>query len=105
MSNISKVENEFVEQIIDMLQTMDSVVAKENQTAVELYKDNILFGKIENEKILLMDRIGIFSEVNKELVAQALKERRQHIYRDKLLVIMTKAYWLALEQTKANKSL
>ena len=105
MSNLSKAESEFAEQVIDVLWTMGSVVAKENQTVIELYKDNILFGKIENKKILLMDSSGVFSEVNKELVTQALKERRQYIYRDKLLVIMTKAYWLARKRKKSNEHL
>ena len=84
---------------------MGSVVAKENQRVIELYKDNVLFGKIENKTILLMDSDGIFSEVNKELVAQALKERKQHVYRDQLLVIMTKAYWLARKHKKSNEHL
>ena len=102
---MSKAEGDFVEHIIYILQTMGPVVAEENRTAIELYKDNILFGKIKNKKIFLINRSGKFSEVNKELVTQALNERRKHIYRDKLLIRVTKAYWLALEQTKSHKHL
>ena len=102
MNNVSKEDSDFVKRIIDILLPMESVVTQENQGIIELHKENTLFGRIENKKLFLMNQIGKFAELDKELVDQAINEKKDYKYRDKLVIRATKAFWLAADRKNSK---
>ena len=74
---------------------MGNVVSTIRDDSILFEKDDIVFCKINNDKIYLIDNIGAFGQVDSHILKNP----------DKFLQEATKAYWVASGTHKKTKEI
>ena len=87
----------FVETILDILSSISDISTDTTKEYIGLYKGRIMFGKIMDQKIFLLNHVYIFTEVENTLITRLLKPKleRDTADLDIFLLQSTKAWWLA----------
>ena len=77
---------------------MPDVTAVKNKGYIVLYKEGVMFGKISNNKIFLLNYANEFAEVEDLLITRLLKPKLkiEKADCDRFLFEVTKAWWFAL---------
>ena len=91
------VQEEFVNTILDILSPISNITTAKSQGFVGLYKDNVIFGKIIEQSVLLLSKSNKFIEVETELITRLIRPKNeidQSDY-DAFLFKATKSWWLA----------
>ena len=65
------VQEEFVAKILEILSPMPDVTAIKSKGYIVLYKDGVMFGKIIEQRVLLLSNGNKFIEVESELIARS----------------------------------
>ena len=63
----------FVETILDILSSISDISTDTTNEYIGLYKGRIMFGKIMDQKIFLLNHVYIFTEVENTLITRLLK--------------------------------
>ena len=63
----------FVETILDILSSISDISTDTTKEYIGLYKGRIMFGKIMDQKIFLLNHVYIFTEVENTLITRLLK--------------------------------
>lgn len=106
MTKIAITKEELLELVIQALASISDIESKNGECCVELYKDKQLFCKITDDcKILLLNHIGDFEELDSELIKELIKSKPSISLVDKFLLKATKAYWIAQEHEGKLKNL
>ena len=94
-------QEEFVNQILDILSPMPNVTAVKNKGYIVLYKEGVMFGKIIEQSVYLLSNGNKFIEVETELITRLLRPKNQlnQYDLDTFLFEVTKAWWLAKGRT------
>ena len=85
----------FVETILDILSSISDISTNTTKDYIGLYKGNIMFGKIVGQKVLLLNHVYKFTEVENTLITRLLKPKRDTADIDMFLRQSTNAWWLA----------
>ena len=87
----------FVETILDILSSISDISTDTTNEYIGLYKGRIMFGKIMDQKIFLLNHVYIFTEVENTLITKLLKPEleRETADLDIFLRQSTKSWWLA----------
>ena len=90
-------QTEFIKTILNILSSISNISTDTNKEYIGLYKGNIMFGKIVGQKILLLNHVYKFIEVENTLITRLLKPEleRETADLDIFLRQSTKAWWLA----------
>lgn len=70
-----------------------------------MYKGEIMFGKIVGQKVLLLNHVYKFTEVEDTLITRLLKPKRDTADIDIFLRQSTKAWWLACDKMRNDLNL
>ena len=65
----------FVETILDILSSISDISTDTTKEYIGLYKGRIMFGKIMDQKIFLLNHVYIFTEVENTLITRLLKPK------------------------------
>ena len=97
---ISKIQ-EFVAKILEILSPMPDVTAVKNKGYIVLYKEGVMFGKIIEQSVYLLNNGNKFIEVENELITRLLRPKNKIDQSDidVFLFETTKAWWLAKGKT------
>jgi len=90
-------QTKFIETILDILSSISDISTDTTKEYIALYKGRIMFGKIIEQKIFLLNHVYIFTEVENTLITRLLKPEleRDRADLDIFLLQSTKAWWLA----------
>ena len=90
-------QTEFIKTILDILSSISDISTNTTKEYIGLYKGKIMFGKIIEQKIFLLNHVYIFTEVENTLITRLLKPEleREAADMDMFLRQSTKAWWLA----------
>ena len=90
-------QTKFIETILDILSSISDISTDITKEYIGLYKGRIMFGKIIEQKIFLLNHVYIFTEVESTLITRLLKPEleREAADLDMFLLQSTKAWWLA----------
>ena len=90
-------QEEFVSKILEVLSPMSDVTAIKSKGHIVLYKDNVIFGRIIEQSVLLLSNGNKFMEVDTELINRLLipKNKIDQSDCDAFLFKATKSWWLA----------
>lgn len=90
-------QEEFVIKVLEVLYPMPDVSAIKAKGHIALYKEGVMFGKIIEQSVLLLNNGNKFVEVESELIARILRPKNQldRSDCDSFLFRATKAWWLA----------
>ena len=90
-------QTKFVETILDILSSISDISTDTTNEYIGLYKGNIMFGKIVGQKVLLLNHVYKFTEVENTLITKLLKPEleRETADLDIFLRQSTKSWWLA----------
>ena len=88
-------QTKFVETILDILSSISDISTDTTNEYIGLYKGRIMFGKIIEQKIFLLNHVYIFTEVENTLITRLLKPKRDTADIDMFLRQSTNAWWLA----------
>ena len=91
------IHEEFVAKILEILSPMPDVTAVKNKGYIVLYKEGVMFGKIIEQSVYLLNNGNKFIEVDTELITRLLKPKNQLDQSDcdAFLLKATKSWWLA----------
>jgi hypothetical protein len=93
-------QEEFVNKILDILSSISNVSAIKDKRYIALYKDGVMFGKIIEQSVYLLNNGNKFIEVKNELITRLLsKNKIDQCDIDVFLFEATKAWWLAKGKT------
>lgn len=93
-------QEEFVNKILDILSSISNVSAIKDKRYIALYKDGVMFGKIVEQSVYLLNNGNKFIEVKNELITRLLSKNK--IDQCDIAVFLfeaTKAWWLAKGKT------
>lgn len=94
------VQEKFVNKILDILSPMPNVSAIKDKRYIALYKDGVMFGKIVEQSVYLLNNGNKFIKVKNELITRLLsKNKIDQCDIDVFLFEATKAWWLAKGKT------
>ena len=95
------VQEEFVNTILDILSPISNITTAKCQGFVGLYKDNVIFGKIIEQSVLLLSKSNKFIEVETELITRLIRPKNEidQSDLDTFLFEANKAWWLAKGKT------
>ena len=87
----------FVETILHILSSISDISTDTTKEYIGLHKGRIMFGKIMDQKIFLLNHVYVFIEVENTLITRLLKPKleRDTTDLDIFLLKSTKAWWLA----------
>ena len=90
-------QTEFIKTILDILSSISDISTNTTKEYIGLYKGNIMFGKIVGQKVLLLNHVYKFTEVENKntLITRLLKPKRDTADIDMFLRQSTNAWWLA----------
>ena len=90
-------QTKFIETILDILSSISDISTDITKEYIGLYKGRIMFGKIIEQKIFLLNHVYIFTEVENTLITKLLKPEleRETADLDIFLRQSTKSWWLA----------
>ena len=90
-------QTEFIKTILNILSSISDISTDTNKEYIGLYKGNIMFGKIVGQKVLLLNHVYKFTEVENTLITKLLKPEleRETADLDIFLRQSTKSWWLA----------
>lgn len=88
-------QTEFIKIILEILLPISDISTNANKEYVGLYKDGIIFGKILGRKVLLLNHVNKFTEVENTLITRLLKLEKAQSDVDMFLLQATKSWWLA----------
>jgi hypothetical protein len=90
-------QTEFIKTILDILSSISDISTNTTKEYIGLYKGNIMFGKIVGQKVLLLNHVYKFTEVENTLITKLLKPEleRETADLDIFLRQSTKSWWLA----------
>ena len=90
-------QTEFIKTILDILSSISDISTNTTKEYIGLHKGNIMFGKIVGQKVLLLNHVYKFTEVENTLITKLLKPEleRETADLDIFLRQSTKAWWLA----------
>jgi len=66
-------QTEFIKTILDILSSISDISTNTTKEYIGLYKGNIMFGKILGQKVLLLNHVYKFTEVENTLITKLLK--------------------------------
>ena len=91
------IQEEFVAKILEILSPMPDVTAIKSKNHIVLYKNGVMFGKIIEQTVLLLNNGNKFVEVENEIIARILRPKNQLDQSDcdAFLFRATKSWWLA----------
>lgn len=91
-------QTEFIKKILDVLSSISEISTNPNDKYVGLYKSGVMFCKISNNKIFLLNYANEFTEVEDLLITRLLKPKLkiEKADSDRFLFEVTKAWWFAL---------
>ncbi len=95
------IHKEFVAKILEILSPMPDVTAVKNKGYIVLYKEGVMFGKIIEQSVYLLNNGNKFIEVENELITRLLRPKNKidQSDLDVFLFETTKAWWLAKGKT------
>ena len=95
------IHEEFVAKILEILSPMPDVTAVKNKGYIVLYKEGVMFGKIIEQSVYLLNNGNKFIEVENELISRLLRPKNKIDQSDidVFLFKTTKAWWLAKGKT------
>jgi hypothetical protein len=95
------IHKEFVAKILEILSPMPDVTAVKNKGYIVLYKEGVMFGKIIEQSVYLLNNSNKFIEVENELITRLLRPKNKIDQSDidVFLFETTKAWWLAKGKT------
>lgn len=95
------IQEEFVAKILEILSPMPDVNAIKSKGHIVLYKDWVMFGKIIEQTVLLLNNGNKFVEVESELIAKLIRPKNKIDQSDfdTFLFEANKAWWLAKGKT------
>ena len=90
-------QTEFIKTILNILSSISDISTDTNKEYIGLYKGEIMFGKIVGQKVLLLNHVYKFTEVENTIITRPLKPKleRDTADLDIFLLQSTKAWWLA----------
>lgn len=88
-------QTKFIKTILDILSSISDISTDTTKEYIGLYKGKIMFGKIIEQKIFLLNHVYIFTEVENTLITKLLKPEPEKEVADMFLLQSTKAWWLA----------
>ena len=94
-------QEEFVNKILDILSSISNVSAIKDKRYIALYKDGVMFGKIVEQSVYLLNNRNKFIEVENELITRLLRPKNEidQSDLDTFLFEANKAWWLAKGKT------
>ena len=94
-------QEEFVNQILDILSPMPNVTAVKNRGHIVLYKDGVVFGKVIEQRVCLLSNANKFIEIENELITRLLRPKNEINQSDfdMFLFEANQAWWLAKGKT------
>jgi hypothetical protein len=94
-------QEEFVNKILDILSSISNVSGIKDKRYIALYKDGVMFGKIVEQSVYLLNNGNKFIEVENELITRLLrpKNKIEQSDLDVFLFEATKSWWLAKRKT------
>ena len=93
-------QEEFTIKILEVLYPMPNVSAIKDKRYIALYKDGVMFGKIVEQSVYLLNNGNKFIKVKNELITRLLsKNKIDQSDLDMFLFEATKAWWLAKGKT------
>lgn len=94
------IHEEFVAKILEILSPMPDVTAVKNKGYIVLYKEGVMFGKIIEQSVYLLNNGNKFIEVENELITRLLRPKNKidQSNLDIFLFKANKAWWLAKEK-------
>lgn len=104
MPVLTNEENEFIEDILEVLSAMGKVNSITTPGYFSLHKDEIMFGYIKNMKVFLMDNTSEFTEIPQEIVSGMLQKNKDAYCIDTFLIKATAAFWEANKRTELLQS-
>jgi len=95
------IHKEFVAKILEILSPMPDVTAVKNKGYIVLYKEGVMFGKIIEQSVYLLNNGNKFIEVENELITRLLRPKNEidQSDLDTFLFEANKAWWLAKGKT------
>jgi hypothetical protein len=95
------IHKEFVAKIFEILSPMPDVTAVKNKGYIVLYKEGVMFGKIIEQSVYLLNNGNKFIEVENELITRLLRPKNEidQSDLDTFLFKANKAWWLAKGKT------
>jgi hypothetical protein len=66
-------QTKFIETMLDILSSISDISTDTTNEYIGLYKGRIMFGKIIEQKIFLLNHVYIFTEVENTLITRLLK--------------------------------
>ena len=98
-------QTEFIKTILNILSSISDISTSTNKEYIALYKGEIMFGKIVGQKVLLLNHVYKFTEVEDTLITRLLKPKRDTADIDIFLRQSTKAWWLAGGEMRNNSNI
>jgi len=71
------IHEEFVAKILEILSPMPDVTAVKNKGYIVLYKEGVMFGKIIEQSVYLLNNGNKFIEVENELITRLLRPKNK----------------------------
>ncbi len=105
MNKAKNNQDNLVEAIMASLEAMRGVSTVEYEGSIGLYKNEVVFGKIDATKVFLLNHKNDFVEVSQDLVQKLLQRRKEPFDVDMLLYRATEAYWYADNKRKMDRKL
>ena len=94
-------QEEFLAKILEVLSPMPDVTAIKSKGHMVLYKNGVMFGKIVEQSVYLLNNGNKFIEVENELITRLLRPKNKidKSDLDTFLFEVNKAWWLAKGKT------
>ena len=91
-------QTKFIKMILNIMSPISEISTNANDKYIGLYKSSVMFGKILENKVFLLNYTNKFAEVENSLITSLLKPEleRDKADLDMFLLEVTKAWWFAL---------
>jgi len=100
MTGISNKENQFIEDMLEILTALGKVTVLTKPKYFALHKDDILFGKIEEMQVFLLDEKEQFEKIDAGTIDKIIKRSIDRQALDYFILKATKSCWAAKERAK-----